>query len=194
MSSHHFVKEGQEPALLIIDPLGLTLAEPLLEWSPLVVCSSYAVERVLDWGIKLDVVIAPENLVEELKPKLATQAPLKILSSDNNHVLETALYFLITLKQPAVNILAKDETSLFSALENFTDKINISVITPSIRWSAISSDYKKWLPSKSKIYLYNYHGSPTSDNLTNKNGYWEVAVDGFVELSGSRPFWLGEQH
>jgi hypothetical protein len=195
MSSHHFVKEGQEPALFIIDPLGLALAEPMLEWSPLVICSSRAIDSVLGWGIKLDVVIAQESLVEELKQKLIAQAPIKILSSDNKQIPETALYFLTTLKQPAVNILAKEVVSLFSILENFVNRINITLITASVRWSAISSGhYKKWLPAKSKIYLHHFPGSPTSDNLENKDGFWEVQYDGFIELSGNGPFWLGEPY
>ena len=41
MSSHHFVKEGQEPALLIMDALSLALIEPLLEWAPqVIVCEN----------------------------------------------------------------------------------------------------------------------------------------------------------
>jgi hypothetical protein len=195
MSSHHFVKEGQEPALLIISALGLSLAGPLLEWSPLVVCTAQSIDNVIEWGVKLDVVVAPENSVEILTQKLMSQAPIKILASGENEIVETALYFLISLKQPAVTVLAEEGSHLFSKLENFADRINISLLTPTIKWSAISlGHYKKWLPGKGRIYIHGYPDQPASDNLKAMDGYWEVIKDGFIELKAKGLFWLGEQN
>ena len=60
MSSHHFVKEGQEPALFILDNIPFQYAESLLEWVPLVMVADRALENVLHWGIKIDVVLQDE--------------------------------------------------------------------------------------------------------------------------------------
>ena len=64
MSSHHFVREGQEPALLILDALAFDIAGPLLEWAPLVVVAQSAVDEVMLWNIKMDVVLAEEKMCE----------------------------------------------------------------------------------------------------------------------------------
>ena len=56
MSSHHIVKEGQEPALIIAngESCSTELLGQLLEWSPFVVVLDGAINRVLDLGIKVD--------------------------------------------------------------------------------------------------------------------------------------------
>src|SRR5262245_23981535 len=115
MSSHHFVKEGQEPALLILDAPTFDVVGPLLEWAPLVVVAQQAVEMVLSWNIKIDVVLAIEKDISDLTKQLSNQAPLKILSySAEESPLANALHFLIRTKQSAVNILANDGVEAMS--------------------------------------------------------------------------------
>lgn len=59
MSSHHVVREKQEPALLIANGEGCSfeLLGQLLEWSPFIVVLDHAIHRVLDLGIKVDVLL-----------------------------------------------------------------------------------------------------------------------------------------
>ena len=54
MSSHHIVKDDQEPALIIANGAACSqeLLGQLLEWSPLVIVLDSAIERVLDLEIK----------------------------------------------------------------------------------------------------------------------------------------------
>lgn len=58
MSSHHFVKEGQEPSVWV---LGTEFSEDilgtLLEWSPMVVASVSAAEKLLSFQIKIDKIL-----------------------------------------------------------------------------------------------------------------------------------------
>ena len=59
MSSHHIVREKQEPALYI-HHLGNFDEEnlgQLLEWSPTIVVAASEYEKALSLGIKIDVVI-----------------------------------------------------------------------------------------------------------------------------------------
>ena len=60
MSSHHFVKEQQEPAVFILDAehIHLDRISGLLEWVPTILVSEKALDRVLSWGIKIDVILA----------------------------------------------------------------------------------------------------------------------------------------
>ena len=59
MSSHHFVIEGQEPALIIAngEQCSMKLLKNLMEWCPFVVALDGAYERLIDLQIKMDLVI-----------------------------------------------------------------------------------------------------------------------------------------
>src|SRR5688572_29696680 len=122
MSSHHFDKEGQEPALVIIDALSLELAEPLLEWVPLVIISDTILEDVKVWGIKIDVVASSVLQEDEIREMLSDQFPLQIIpvkSSEN--IITAILNFLSAGKQAAVNFLMTPSAPRFTLLENFSE-------------------------------------------------------------------------
>lgn len=59
MSSHHIVREKQEPALFILDFDGFDeeYFGQLLEWSPTLVVSEDCYEKIARMGIKIDAVI-----------------------------------------------------------------------------------------------------------------------------------------
>ena len=50
MSSHHIVRDDQEPALIIAngEACSMNLLHQLLEWSPLVVVLDSAIDRVIE--------------------------------------------------------------------------------------------------------------------------------------------------
>jgi thiamine pyrophosphokinase len=105
MSSHHIVREDQEPALLIADAhaISFEIIQELLEWSPTVLVVEKALQEVLTWGIKIDVVIAPVGNIPQLTEALHDQFPLKLISCQGeDDAIATALYFLIAAKQRAV--------------------------------------------------------------------------------------------
>jgi thiamine pyrophosphokinase len=59
MSSHHIVRDDQEPALIIANGASCDpeLLGQLLEWSPLVIVLDSAMERVMKLDIKVDVLL-----------------------------------------------------------------------------------------------------------------------------------------
>ena len=81
MSSHHFVKEGQEPALFILDNIAFRYAESLLEWVPLVMVADSVLESVLQWGIKIDVVLQSKYSIEFIEDLIKDQGPVETISS-----------------------------------------------------------------------------------------------------------------
>jgi hypothetical protein len=193
MSSHHFVKEGQEPALLIMDALGLPLIEPLLEWAPQVMVFENALNQVLDWGIKIDVVIAKPGSGEDLAPKLASQAPVKILSGNPGEDISLALYFLISTRQKAVSIVTANADALFNKLDSFLPQLGITLLTDNVKWSCIASgSYKKWLPAASRLLVHGHSMPELPDGLKRSDGSYEVLRDGFVTMAAGTPFWVGE--
>jgi hypothetical protein len=193
MSSHHFVKEGQEPALLIMDAVGLSLVEPLLEWAPQVIVYESALEQVLGWGIKVDVVIAQPGTAGTLAQKLEAQAPVKFLSGGSGNDLPLALYFLISTRQQAVSVVTNDAYALFDQLTAFLPQLGISLLTRTVKWSGIpSGSYKKWLPAASRLFVHAQSKPVRATGLKKLADHYEVLNDGFVTVASDRPFWVGE--
>lgn len=198
MSSHHFVKEGQEPALLILDRVSYQVAGPLLEWAPLVVVSENVLEHIVPWGIKVDVVLADAKNIDELKKELLDQAPIKILSvAAGDSLLENALHFFTAARQQYVNILLTPVEKDFHEAERFAPGIQISFIDDDIRWSAITSGkFEKWVDVFTRLRVRRI--SDKQDILTAglhlTNGHLESTEAGFVSLRSDLPFWVAERH
>jgi hypothetical protein len=182
MSSHHIIKEDQEPALLIIDPQTVPFeqVQELLEWSPTIIVSENALSEVITWGIKIDVVIAHSTNIPALANILQNQSPVKLLSYDTpKEALSTALYFLISTKQKAVNIITTETLETFEPFSS----LDLSVFHTDGRWSYIRNGlYEKWLPAETILRFYPHHGQP--DIKTQK--------DGIVTLSLEKGFWISE--
>ena len=182
MSSHHIIREDQEPALVIDDasPENFESIQQLLEWSPTVIVTARAVEQVLSWGTKIDIVIAVESDVEELKIALKDQFPLKILSCQNNtEVLDTALYFLTASKQKTANIISDASLESF---EKFSS-LEIAVIRNGKRWIFIrSGHFEKWLPANSQVSIYP------------KSAHPETAIEKecMISIHRDHSFWICE--
>src|SRR4051812_20536273 len=120
MSSHHFVKEGQEPALIIADATHLHEAVQLLEWAPLIVVLNKALDDVLNFEIKADAVICRNDEKEDFENRVSHQAPVNIITyHDGEEALQKALDFLISSKQFTVNILTHQPEQYFHQTKGF---------------------------------------------------------------------------
>lgn len=187
MSSHHFVKEDQEPALVIAHAatIPFTVVQELLEWSPTVIVLEDALPDVLLWGIKLDVVIGQQKNIDQHVQLLKDQVPVKILShSEEEDPLQTALYFLIAGKYNAVNVLGVNR----GTLELFTPKLDVVTFFENKRWSyARYGKFEKWLSKGTKISLPEKVKSV--DGLNNSG---VVLHDGIIKVMADSPFWIGE--
>lgn len=193
MSSHHFVREGQEPALLIAGAVDFTLAEPLLEWAPHVVVLEETLATVLTWGIKIDTVIASTSTEAELQRLLAHQVPVQIVAEPAGDGLENALLYLRTAREYTANILIPDATHAFASVAHFHHALQLSLITPTLRWSWIASRHKKWHPAGT---LLRVEGAEhiDADGLEKGPQGFTVLRDGVVALSHPGGFWVGELH
>lgn len=196
MSSHHFVKEGQEPALLILDAPTFEVAGPLLEWAPLVVVAKHAVGDVLLWSIKMDVVLADEKSAPELRNDLADQSPLTILSHQpGESPLVSGLHFLIRKKQTGVNIFAAEIDSTILQVEAFVDRLQISIINENLKWSSVTSGhFEKWLSSGTPLFLRESKPQQNIDlnGLRKVNAYFQAVDDGMIRIQSDALFWVGE--
>lgn len=195
MSSHHFVKEGQEPALFILDGDVLEAMVELLEWAPLVMVSYNALNKVLELGIKIDVLLLPTNDLNLLTTTIANQAPLKLVIYDSNESwFDKGLEHLAKSNYSAVNILVE-------SFEKFSQTLNIEdggiqkvIFDRTCKWSLSQRQFEKWLPSNLpiKIEKTTAEQSLTLKNLRQVENDYLTEHEGIAQIYSDNPFWVGE--
>lgn len=155
MSSHHFVKELQEPALLVADgePCALSLLEGLLEWSPLVVALDGAFEKLVMLGIKVDYWlgdfddVVPENILKELQ-----QDHVQVIRTPNQDKtdFEKGLDFLMEKEAKSIHVVWSTGKRMDHALGNYAsltkyaERVEIVVYNDYSKAFVLKRDFKKW--------------------------------------------------
>lgn len=189
MSSHHIVRENQEPALVIFDAHAIPFekVQELLEWMPTIVVLHTQVETVLGWGIKIDVVLVPAGEEASWTERTKDQQPIEVISFQVN---ETPLYRAISLLQsrniPAVNWLVKELQTLTVLIDFMGDA---EVFVNNKRWSRVKSGrFEKWLPAGTALYIFPEHAC-----FEISDAKFIVEHDGVVVLQGQQVFWVGEE-
>ena len=207
MSSHHIVRDKQEPALLIANGESCAdeLLGQLLEWSPFVVVLDHAVHRVLDLGIKFDVLMGDFDRDFDPQKILERQYPLEIIHApdQNKTDLEKGIEFLIERGFPAVNIVWATGRRMDHTISNLTniirykDQIRIVVLDDYSKVFPLRGSFEKWYTAATPISLIpvgTVSGITTQGlkyNLQNETLIlgWrsgnsnEAAQDGFVRVS-----------
>lgn len=207
MSSHHIVREGQEPALIIANglPCSAELMGQLLEWSPLVVVLDGAINKVLELGVKVDVWLGDfdgKNLPDDIQ---SIQPDIKIVHTpdQNKTDLQKAIEYLIERGFNAVNIIWATGKRADHTLSNVTDivrykqKINLVLLDDYSRIFPLPILFKKWYVKNTPLSIMPVglvNGVTTTGlayNLANETlqlGYKtsssnSVLVDGMVEIA-----------
>lgn len=188
MSSHHIIREDQEPALLILDADALSLEKvnELLEWSPTVLVCEEAIEKVLGWGIKIDIAILSDS--NSFKEELSNQQPIQFLYITNRDFITESFNFILKKKYKSVNVLIHEKNTL-NFLQQVNTSIEIVTFYKNIRWSLIRNTiFEKWLTANTQIYLYpnldyNTHG------FTNE---MKASKSGLVSIECATNYWVGE--
>ena len=187
MSSHHFVKEDQEPALLIIDPNAIPFekVQELLEWSPLVMVSRSALEKVLEWGIKIDVLLNSGNK-DFLAQIIIDQAPLQVITTSSaENEFDAACKFLMDRKQTNLNVIASQAQKYFTIATSLLNKVNTVLFDSNGRWYYVGNgSYSKWLSAKTTTQIF-INGNFEKSIVTNT---------GVFKIERSSAFWVGEEY
>lgn len=173
MSSHHIVRENQEPALIFcsVHALSKEYLGQLLEWSPTLLTDAFTVDFLLADEIKVDVVFSDDKLV-------LPQEQIKLLPLAG-HFMASAMNYLKKHNYAAVNILCDviDE-SLFS----FAAEINVVVFCQSRRYVFVRNSYEKWKPGQEQIYIEdNFVKSYTGLRKVADHTYMTIS-DGFFGI------------
>ena len=105
MSSHHFVKEGQEPALIVANGQSCSyeLLTQIIEWSPYVVALDGAYNRLSELQVFADLVLGDMDSLVTLPASKKTQF-IKIDSQEKTD-LEKAIDYLIEKGYQDINVV-----------------------------------------------------------------------------------------
>jgi hypothetical protein len=200
MSSHHFVKEQQEPALIILqaDDYAFDLVADILEWSPTVVVGQDALDKVMSWGIKIDRIVADESFIIKNTDLLEEQFPLEFLPCKKSTLLDTGIQYLLNSGHSAAVILGFDHTKAI-ALEPLLKNLDLVIYDGPIRYfPAKAGELKKWLPSGSiQIHAPENNfveiSTASASRLIRINHATFIDVEeGMITFKGKCIFWIGE--
>jgi thiamine pyrophosphokinase len=181
MSSHHIVREKQEPALLILGMNNFSdeLLGQLLEWSPTVITTPLIAEKLNSSGIKIDWVITDTYSGD-------IQSDIKYLPADKNSVTISALNYLVEQGYPAVNIITDD--FLLTEYLPYSDKINLVIFYDHQKIYPVNSGFSKWKPAGENITLLSKPENIRVKGLEEIDHHtYKTTVDGFFSLDFDNP-------
>jgi thiamine pyrophosphokinase len=163
MSSHHIVRDDQEPALIIANgaACSMELMGQLLEWSPLVIVLDSAIQRVIELGIKVDVLLGDFDRGFDPEYYRTLQYPLEIVHTpdQNKTDLEKAFDYLIARKFPAVNVIwatgrrADHTITNITNIVRFSKQLKIVMLDDNSKIFQLPAKYEKWYPAATPISL-----------------------------------------
>ena len=187
MSSHHIVRDDQEPALIIANGASCSfdILGQLLEWSPIVVVLDNAIDRVLQLDIKVDVLLG--DFDGDFDPEIykEKQYPLEIVYTPNQEKtdLEKALDYLVEKGHKAVNIVWATGKRADHTLANITnivsyrDKIKIVIIDDHSKIFLLPKRFEKWYTANTPISLIPV-GKVTG--ITSQNLFYSLQNDDLI--------------
>lgn len=206
MSSHHIIRERQEPALIIAngEACSTELLGQLLEWSPLVVVLDGAIDRVLARGIKADVLLGDfdRTTADALRDRVY---PLEVVHTPNQDKtdLEKAYDFLLERGHTAANVLWATGRRADHTLTNLTNlvryrhRMKLTLIDDYSVVYPLPNRFEKWYAAGTPLSLipvgavggirtdnlkYNLHDEPLT--LGYRTGSSNEALhDGPVKIS-----------
>jgi thiamine pyrophosphokinase len=163
MSSHHIVRDDQEPALIIANGASChpELLGQLLEWSPLVIVLDSAMERVMQLDIKVDVLLGDFDRGFDPEIYQTSQYPIEIVHTHdvNKADLEHAFDYLINRKIPAVNVVwatgrrADHTISNLTNIVRYRDLLKIVILDDHSKVFLLPKKFEKWYPANTPISL-----------------------------------------
>ena len=207
MSSHHVIRDEQEPALIIAngESCSFELMGELLEWSPLVVVLDSAIHRVLELNIKVDVLLGDFDRDFDAENIREQQYPIEIIHTPDQDKtdLEKAFDYLIGRGFPAVNVVwatgkrADHTITNITNIVRFREQLKIVILDDYSKVFLLPKTYEKWYPKGTPISLIpigkveeitteNLKYSLDNESLT--MGYRtgssnEVAEDGMIKIT-----------
>lgn len=186
MSSHHIIRENQEPALIVASygALHEEYMGQLLEWSPTIITNDDTIDFFLAADIKVDVVFST-------KESTYRQEQINSFQLKEGFIAD-ALDYLIQHGHKAVNIVCDTPDA---ALERYCALINIVVLSHRMRYVYVNHYFEKWKEAGAHIFVpENCLKSLVGLKRINPNEF-VAEQDGFIylEFNSDEYVCLGEE-
>ena len=163
MSSHHIVRDDQEPALIIAngEMCNMELLGQLLEWSPFIIVLDSAIERVLELGIKVDVLLGDFDRDFDAIAYKEKQYPIEIVHTPNQDKtdLEKAFDYLIEKGHKAANVIwatgkrADHTINNLTSIVAFRNQLKIVVLDNHSKVYLLPNKFEKWYTANTILSL-----------------------------------------
>ena len=181
MSSHHIVREKQEPALLILnlEQFDQEHLGQLLEWSPTIIVAGPLYEEVDSLGIKIDVVISSD-------PGFIAQQETIIIPAGDS-LLEDGLKYLVGEQYPSVNVITNE--FMLKDYAMFAERINLVIYLGNKKIFPVQSGFSKWCAAGEGVLLLQEVNNLSVSGLRFlTNHTMETEKDGFYTLTFDHEF------
>ncbi|MEM9390712.1 MAG: hypothetical protein AAGA02_09565 [Bacteroidota bacterium] len=196
MSSHHIVRDEQEPALLIlfISDIKNSIIDDLLEWSPTVILPDILINDVLNRGFRFDIILCEQAKENQLRKSLGAYFPLRFLTAPPDLWLDRTVDCLIESGQSILNVVTDKFDEKFTTKE-YLSNFKVVIYDTHFKWYRVRNQFKKWFPKGQEIRIVgsNFEISGQVLNDQNLENSYITLDSGVVLISCSKPIWLGER-
>ncbi len=157
MSSHHIVRDQQEPALIVHDTAHIRrdVLDQLLEWSPTVLAMGESINWLMELGTKIDFCLLEKDKMPDADA-LAAQDPVQLFEFDNSLSIDSALAILMKEGHDHVNIITSESKvrDLLQSINLLKDEFQIILYVGSSRLIFFrGSKFSKWYARGTELYL-----------------------------------------
>lgn len=173
MSSHHVIRENQEPALIIqnFNALDLESLGQLLEWSPTLVTNEDSLDNLLSEGIKVDVLFS-NKVISDI------QEHTKVVPLEGDF-LAASLHYLKQHNHQAVNIITDN---IPAGISSFAKDSNIVLFYQNKRFVFVHTAFEKWKPKGEYLYIDESLLKSFQGLDYRGEGTFITCNDGFIQL------------
>ncbi|MEJ2004228.1 MAG: hypothetical protein P8X57_04530 [Cyclobacteriaceae bacterium] len=189
MSSHHFVREGQEPALLIDthDVSNFSFLDQIAAWNPVVIAMERSVPTLIANSIHIDYLLTRED-ADTWYPVLSYFPKLKIHTCPEDYFGAALSKIVSGSASNEVHVL-RDELMPEEIDKLRFDNVRITVFTPGAKWIFVQNgEYRSWFAAESRIML---RGKGISVNGAAIEGDYTANEDALLRIHGAGSFWVG---
>jgi thiamine pyrophosphokinase len=184
MSSHHIIRDEQEPALLFWEGFDTPMEywHPLLEWSPMVWVHQQATQLFWDYTIKVDTIIGKELVHPAALSLMENQFPINHLALAN---LMDVLTSLLENKQKAVNIFISEYSlaQVLSQVKPMVEAMDMVVFHKHGRTLLVKSGkFEKWVTGGKSFKILNERYSYGGDLIEIEANYLKTKKEGIISF------------
>jgi len=166
----------------------------LLEWGSIIAIWEEALEGVINFNIKIDLIYCKSENIYTIKEKYSYQYPLEIIGINHGeNPFDEIIQSLVLKEVKSINLIANDAHLFIKLSEKYLHTIEIVIFHDTVKYYYIKNgNFTKWtFPDAGFIVI--------SDHPYTIQGLEEVAPnkykctnDGQVAIQSDYGFWLGE--